>query len=313
MTRYPSLLCPVDFSEASRAALAQSAAIANHFGAALTVMTVIDPLAAALAASDPTFTRPDVESEEALRRYCDATLAHTPPGPRRLALRQTVGTPATEIARAANESHADLIVMSSHGHRGLRKLVFGSTTERVLRQTRVPVLVTPGASTEAVPVSELAAHIREIVAPVDLTAASPHQINVASAIAEAMALPLMLMHMLPPLVPASGRSRTPAPAAAAGLERARSQLHELQSAITPRVQTESLVLFGEPSEEIVRIAESRAAGLIVMGLHSSGVLGPRMGSVTYRVLRATNAFVLALPPVATATASGTAASTRVPA
>jgi nucleotide-binding universal stress UspA family protein len=56
------------------------------------------------------------------------------------------------------------------------------------------------------------------------------------------------------------------------------------------------VLRGEPSEEIVKLAASRRANLIVMGLHSSGLLGPRMESVTYRVLSATNAFVLALPP-----------------
>ena len=310
MTTYPSLLCPVDFSEASRAALAQSAAIANHFGAALTVMTVIDPLVAALAASDPTFIRHDLESEQALRRYCEETLAHTPPGPRRVALRQAVGTPATEIVREANESHADLIIMSSHGHRGLRKLFFGSTTERVLRETRVPVLVTPAESTEAVPLSELAARVREIVAPVDLTSASPRQIKVASAIAEAMGLPLMLLHVLPPIDGVLGHHRTTAPEAAARLERARSQLHELQSAISPRIQTEALVISGEPSEEIVRIAESQGAGLIVMGLHSSGLLGPRMGSVTYRVLCVTHAFVLALPPAATASAVGTAASTH---
>ena len=50
------------------------------------------------------------------------------------------------------------------------------------------------------------------------------------------------------------------------------------------------------AEEIVELSRSRQANLIVMGLHSSGLLGPRMGSVTYRVLSMTDAFVLALPP-----------------
>jgi nucleotide-binding universal stress UspA family protein len=58
-----------------------------------------------------------------------------------------------------------------------------------------------------------------------------------------------------------------------------------------------VVLTGEPSEEIVELADVRDAHLIVMGLHSSGLVGPRMGSVTYRVLCLTHAMVLALPPL----------------
>jgi nucleotide-binding universal stress UspA family protein len=60
------------------------------------------------------------------------------------------------------------------------------------------------------------------------------------------------------------------------------------------------VVIGDPAEEIVKVAEARGAGLIVMGLHSSTLLGPRMGSVTYRVLCLTRTLVLALPPVASA-------------
>jgi nucleotide-binding universal stress UspA family protein len=54
--------------------------------------------------------------------------------------------------------------------------------------------------------------------------------------------------------------------------------------------------FGEPAEEIAKIAADRQTGLIVMGLHASAVSGARMGSVTYRVLSVTHALVLALPP-----------------
>jgi nucleotide-binding universal stress UspA family protein len=59
-----------------------------------------------------------------------------------------------------------------------------------------------------------------------------------------------------------------------------------------------LVVYGEPAEEIAKVASDRDAGLIVMGLHSSPVLGPRMGSVTYRVLCLAHRLVLALPPTA---------------
>ena len=66
----------------------------------------------------------------------------------------------------------------------------------------------------------------------------------------------------------------------------------------PRVRAEAIVLMGHPSAGIVKLAEARAPNLIVMGLHSSGLLGPRMGSVTYDVLCQTHSLVLAIPPKA---------------
>jgi universal stress protein A len=286
MTRFPSLICPVDFSDASRAALTHAAAIADHFGAEITVLTVVDPFVAAIVAAEPSQTTFENDTEQALRRYCREALAHLPDGPRTLKLRYAIGTPALEILREADESKADLIVMSSHGHRGIRKMVFGSTTERVLRETHVPVLITPASRTEAPALSELAGQIHEVIAPVDLTACSARQLKVAAAIARATGVPLALAHVLKPeVVPDSSP-----------MERARAELSRLQTSITPCVLTECLVLSGEPSEAIVKLAASRQANLIVMGLHSSGLLGPRMGSVTYRVLSTTDAFVLALPP-----------------
>jgi nucleotide-binding universal stress UspA family protein len=62
------------------------------------------------------------------------------------------------------------------------------------------------------------------------------------------------------------------------------------------MKPEGLVAYGEPSEEIAKVANDRDVGLIVMGLHSSPLLGPRMGSVTYRVLCLAHTLVLALPP-----------------
>ena len=310
MTRIPAVICPVDFSDASRAALGHAAAIADHFGAELTVLAVVDPFVAALESTEPTSMPPDTETERALRRYCDESLARLPKGPRSLKLRYAVGTPAEEILREAHGAHADLIVMSSHGRRGFQKLFFGSTTESVLRHTNVPVLITPASRRHAKPLSQLADEIGEVVAPVDLTAASHAQVKVAAAIAGALSVPLMLTHVLQPIVAPFG-SRWVAPdLETTRIESAQQRMKELQTSIATAVRSESLVLSGEPSEEIVKVASSRGSNLIVMGLHSNGVLGPRMGSVTYRVLCTTEAFVLALPPRAAAATTSVAAVTH---
>ena len=52
-----------------------------------------------------------------------------------------VGSPATEIVRAANDWSADMIVLGSHGRKGMQRALLGSVAEAVMRQARCPVLV----------------------------------------------------------------------------------------------------------------------------------------------------------------------------
>jgi nucleotide-binding universal stress UspA family protein len=73
-------------------------------------------------------------------------------------------------------------------------------------------------------------------------------------------------------------------------------MQEIVASVAAHVKTETLVLSGDPADEIVTLTDVRHANLIVMGLHSSELLGPRMGSVTYRVLALTRTLVLAVPP-----------------
>jgi nucleotide-binding universal stress UspA family protein len=291
----PSVLCPIDFSEFSRHALAHAVAIANHFGARLIVLSVDDPLLTDAAVAAGLVPSPAEETLGELRRFCGETLASFP-GPSTIEYRVAVGKPATEILREARDQHVDLIVMSSHGRSGMRKLFFGSTTERVLRETSVPVLVTHDRQWTFTSLSQLARHITRVIAPVDLTAQSTHQLAIAHGIATALSAHLVAVHVLEPLfIPQRVRVALP------GAEHMRrSQAEEKLAGFVASIggadRPESMVLMGEPSEEIVKLAAARDAGLIVMALHSSGVFGPRMGSVTYRVLCQTDALVLAVPP-----------------
>jgi nucleotide-binding universal stress UspA family protein len=53
----------------------------------------------------------------------------------------STGSAAEEILKAADEIHADLIAMSTHGRSGLRRLAFGSVTDKVLHGAKMPVLM----------------------------------------------------------------------------------------------------------------------------------------------------------------------------
>jgi universal stress protein A len=289
----PLIVCPVDFSDASRVALNHAAVIADHFGASLLVVSINDPLLETAAASAG-FSSLTEETESELRRF---VMQGTTTSSSRATLSFLVrtGKPAPEILRIAREAGGHLIVMSSQGRSGLSKTFFGSTTERVLRETTIPVLVTPKGTEPIAAFSDMSRNVRCVIAPVDLTAASAHQVKIAAAIALGLGIRLVVAHVLESVyVPPRVRAAVPG---AEGVRRAEAEarLLDLVESGPGRESVEPMVLSGDPSEEIAKLADARGAGLIVMGLHSSGLLGPRMGSVTYRVLSLARALVLALP------------------
>ena len=236
-------------------------------------------------------------SERELRRFFQQTFEHRTLFPIDVEMVVTTGQPAQEILRVARERRSELIVMSTHGLTGVRKLFFGATTERVLRETDVPVLVTPAVEPGPLFLEDVKQLVGRVLAPVDLTAASEHQVQVAAALAFAVEVPLLVAHVIEPLrFPGPPNSRRPN---VDGERRTRSEqtLQTLLASAPAGVRAEALTAFGDPAEEIAKIARERRAGLIVIGLHASPHSGPRMGSVTYRVLCLSQTPVLALPPV----------------
>ena len=287
----PSILCPVDFSAASRAALAYAAAISDHFGSELVVMTANDPLLAEAAAMDSSPARVRDETLGELKRFFAGAVE------RRLKSGDAVfevatGHPAPEILRVARARRSGLIVISSHGLSGFRKMFFGSTTERVLRETPAPVLVVPGDARGPASLEEAAGSVRRVLAPV-LPSRGAEQLTTVRAIASALGVPAILLHVVEPVravlpkgdyyLPSIERER-----------RARAEA-ELAAIAAGAAGVEPLIAYGEAAEEIVKVARDRGVGLIVMHLQGSKLPGARIGSVTYRVLCAARTLVLALP------------------
>ncbi len=310
MNARPTLLCPVDFSDASRGALRYARAIAEHFRGRLVILAVEDPLLTEAldlgtgAGWDPEDTRSE------LSRFVARALQGDPLDGIDVRYEVGVGKPANQILRAASEQACDLIVMSTHGLTGMRKLFFGSTTERVLRETTIPVLATPPTAEGPATLEEIRRIVARVLVPVDLTEASLHQVQIGRGIAEALAVPLIVTFVVEPI-----RSPLAAKIHLTGIElerrtRAEDALNELLATVPRRRHPEALVAFGDPAEEIAKIARDRQAGLIVLGLHGSPLLGPRMGSVTYRVLCLAPALVLALPPAPVPARPGKTTETR---
>jgi nucleotide-binding universal stress UspA family protein len=293
----PSILCPIDFSEASSGALRYAAALATHFATRLIVLAVEDPLLTeALDLGTGVVWNPD-DCKREMQQFAGKTFGEDAAILALLEYEVAVGKPAPEILRVARERSCDLIVISTHGLTGMRKLFFGSTTERVLRETTRPVLVTPPHDPGPMRISEDAKRlVSRVIAPVDLSAASVHQTEVARGIADALGVPLIVLHVVEPL-----KTRLAARLHGSRIESNRRALAEdglntLLATSTHRINAEALVAYGDPAEEVAKVARDRQAGLIVMGLHGSPLMGPRMGSVTYRILCLAHTLVLALPP-----------------
>jgi nucleotide-binding universal stress UspA family protein len=296
MSGRPSILCPVDFSEASAGALRYAAVVANHFAARLIVLSVEDPLLTEAADLGTSAAWSAEECASEIKQFVAKTLGADPPTLAALEYGAVAGTPAAEILRLARKRSCDLIVISRDGLTGMRKPFFGSTTERILRETTKPVLITPTVDPGPIRIEDARRLIRRILVPVDLSWASFHQTEMACRLAETLDVRIILAHVIEPV-----KSRLAARLNLAQVEADRRSIAddamgELMATIPLRLQAEALVAYGDPAEELAKVAHDRQAGLVVMGLHGSPLLGPRMGSVTYRLLCLCPTLVLALPP-----------------
>ena len=297
MSTLATIVCPVDFSDHSRAALARAYAWARHFRTRLVVVTVVEPLLAnaADATYDMNFVRDEILPElRVVVERVSVTAESKMPAPEVIVL---VGDPSAEIIAVARREKADLVIMATHGLSGYRKMLLGSTTEKVLRQTTIPVLVVPASEQTVTAMEDPMTVVRRVLAPVDFKDGTVTDVRVAAAIARTLDVPLLLLHVV---LPVKGPERLKTQRDTHNriqFERARQQIQRLISEAGESIAIETVVAVGSPAEEIAQIAVARDVGLIVMGLRTQEhMFGPRPGSIAYRVLGLAPAMVLALPP-----------------
>lgn len=132
-----SVVVPVDFSTASADAIKTGLALVAKPDDLHAIYVTAPPIAfnylEGWALDDPA-TRMNAACEHLTRFLKTAHAAGV-----KTIIRE--GDPGLLIADYADEVHADLIVMSSHGHHGVKRLLLGSVAERVLRHANCPVLV----------------------------------------------------------------------------------------------------------------------------------------------------------------------------
>jgi len=191
--KFERVLCPVDFSEISAAALRTAGSLAKVLQSEVTVLHAQRcefPLYFT-AAQTQELEAQLRKSEQAARKYFEDFAARNLPVEIPRSYRFVEEEAVAAILRAADEIEADLIVMGTHGRTGWSRFRTGSVMEGVLRQAQVPVLaVGPGAS------SGDSAAMREILCPVNFDPQSKATLEVGVLVARKTGARLTLLHVL---------------------------------------------------------------------------------------------------------------------
>lgn len=142
---YKNILIATDGSEVSQKAVGQGLGLARALGAAVTVVTVTEPWSG-LATSEMTIAFPIEEYEKSAEATASKILAGVVEVARKTGIScNTIHLknkyPADGIIETAGSIGADLIVMASHGRRGVSRLLIGSQANSVVVMSKIPVLI----------------------------------------------------------------------------------------------------------------------------------------------------------------------------
>lgn len=149
MKPFRKLLVPVDFSEHSARAVSVAAELARSSGGTLDLVHVYDVVAYPVPEGYALFTPQQLERlfAEIQQRLAEMKALAQAEGAPRVETHLREGITDADICQLAREGSFDLIVMGTHGRRGLSHVLLGSVAERVLRAAPCPVLTVRAVGT----------------------------------------------------------------------------------------------------------------------------------------------------------------------
>ena len=132
------ILVPVDFSENSKKILGSASDIAEKFGAALSVVFVVQSFDDYSGFFVPHM--PVAQFEEEMVQGAEKKMASFLSDYAGLESKVLVGDVGEEVIQHAEDAGIDMIIMGTHGYRGIEKVMFGSVAEKVVKSAPCPVL-----------------------------------------------------------------------------------------------------------------------------------------------------------------------------
>lgn len=285
------ILVPLDFSGQSRQALEYAVPLALKFGAKISLLHVIQPPAVVRTLPDGGITIPtDIARlvRPARERLADMASEFLPAEVRG---RNVVseGSPVYEIITAAKKLETDMIILSTHGFTGLKRVLLGSTAERVVRHAHCPVLtVRRRAGTPARPANARNLPWKQILVPLDFSLTSLRALEVAVPLAREAGAGLSLLHVIEPENYAAGMVDVvlllPESTQTSNAETNLAQV--AQRFVPAPLRKAARVERGRAASVIVETAAAEKVDLIVLSTHGhTGWERLLMGSTTEHVVR----------------------------
>jgi nucleotide-binding universal stress UspA family protein len=287
-----TVLVPTDFSEESFKALRYAAALVRKFGAKLHVVHVseIDFAIPGVDLKDKDPLISDEEVAQRVRQQLDDVAA---------TFHGRIGRAFDQICRFAREIEADLIVMSTHGRTGLKRLFLGSNAERVVQHSSSPVLVVRESEREFFKDGQ-PLQIQKILVPTDFSKPSREALEYAVQFGRQLGARLVLFHSF-----TTTEFLTPEPylvqevGAGPGLARAAAedQMREfIQGVDFGGVDFETYVTTGLAADEICDYAAKKGIDLVITSTHGrTGLMHVLIGSVAEHIVRSAPSPVLVVP------------------
>lgn len=292
--RFRSIVCATDFSDFSNRTVPYGVAIAREFGAKLYVCHVVDLTALTIYGE---FQIDPVGQQERIRQEADAQLK------KMLAPHQidwepliAVGQPAAEIARIAEEKGIDLVISATRGRSGIKRLILGSVTQRLIRILGCPLLAVHSPEQGFIDSGAGAIRLKKITIGCDFSADSVLALNYGLSLAQEFEAELHLVHVVEP--PVYEEFLTPGEQAEKFVltDAVKQKLEGLVSEEARNwCSLKPVVLRGRPYEELVAYAMAEEMDMIVLGVRGYGLVKSLlMGSTTDRVVRNAPCPVLAV-------------------
>jgi nucleotide-binding universal stress UspA family protein len=293
------ILCATDFSDFSNHAIPYGIALAREFKAKLYLSHVID-LSSAAIYGEAVFALEEQQSRMTAYAHKEMTRLM---GQESLEWEPliTVGNPANEIARLAADRQIDLAIAASHGRSGLKRLILGSVTERLMRTLPCPLWVVRSPEPGFVAPATQAIQLKKILVGCDFSPDSSLAFEYGLSLAQEFQAELHLAHVVEP--PLYDDLIKPSESGETFRQRLRTTVQEKLNSMVPEeartwCNPVTALLAGQPHEELIKYAVVNAVDLVVLGVRGYSLVETLLiGSTTGRVMRAAPCPVLSVQPM----------------
>lgn len=296
---FQRILCATDLSDFSNSAVVQAIGMAKEFGATLYICHVIDlPMVSMHGAA---FVYPEEQIEEMKTGALQQIKGLVKDSALNWEAVVETGPVSNTLCRLASDKQTDLAIVSTHGHKGLKRLFLGSVTERLLRTIGCPLLVvTPAEKASGVKPSFKGFGFKQILVGCDFSADSGQAVELGFSLAQEFEAAIHLVHVVEPFVyrdttmPEAGITEPFCDLAGSARERLQALVpEEAHNWCNIHIACEA----GKPFQVLQRYADTHQIDLIVLGVRGHSLVETMLlGSTTDRVIRGVSCPVLSVCP-----------------